>query len=108
MCTVYMAIGSRKSIVEDPGETELANTGYFADKICHYCKEKGHFKTDCPKLAQNQPGTKKCEYPGCKTLTEYTTDKCWESPKNEKDRPENWVSRNKKNPNEASSVETFL
>ena len=108
MCTVYMAIGSRKSIVEDPGETELANTGYFADKICHYCKEKGHLKNDCPKLAQKQPIGKKYEYPWCTTPAGHTTDKCWEDPKNEKDRPENWVSRIKKNPNEASSVKIFL
>ena len=108
MCKVHRATGSGKSIVEDPGETELADPGYFADKICHYCKEKGHFKTDCPKLAQNQPGTKKCEYPGCTTLTGYTSGKCWEHPKNEKNRPENWVSRIKTNPNEVSSVKIFL
>ena len=38
----------------------------------------------------------------------HTADKGWEDPKNEKDRPTNWVSRIKKNPNETSSVEIFL
>ena len=36
LCNVNKAIGSGKSIVEDPSETELANPKYFADKICHY------------------------------------------------------------------------
>ena len=107
MCKVHRATGSGKSIVEDPGEMELANPGYFADKIYHYCKEKGHLKNDCPKLAQKQPSGKTCEYHGCTTPAGHTTDKCWKDPKNEKDRPANWVSCIKKNPNEASPVEIF-
>jgi hypothetical protein len=108
LCKVHRATGSGKSTGEDPGELELADPGYFANKICNYCKEKGHFKNDCPKLARKQPSGKKCEYPGCTAPAGHTTDKCWEDPKNEKDRPENWVSRIKKNPVESSSVEIFL
>ena len=109
MCKVHRASGSGKSTVEDPGEPELANPGYFAkNKTCHYCKEKGHLKNDCPKLAQKQPSGNKCEYPGCTTPAGHTNDNFWEDPKNEKDRPENWVSHIKKNPGEASSVELFL
>ena len=104
---MHRATGSGKSTVEDPGETELADPRYFANKICHYCKEKGHLRNDCPKLAQKQDG-KMCEYPGCTMKVGHTTDKCWEDPKNEKDRPADWVSRIKKNPSEASSVEIFL
>ena len=105
---MYRATGSGKGIVGDPTKTELADPGYFADTICHYCKEKGHLKNDCPKLAQKQPSGKKCAYPGCTTPAGHTTDKYWEDPKNEKDRPENWVSRIKKNSGEASSFKIFL
>ena len=105
---MHSATRSGKSIVEDPGKTELANPGYFADKICHYCKEKGHLKNDCPKLIQKQPGGKNCEYHGCIMLAEHATDKCWEDLKNKKDRPANWVSRIKKSSNEASSLNIFL
>ena len=52
MCKVHRATGYGKSIIEDPGETELADPGYFANMICHYCKEKGHLRNDCPKLAR--------------------------------------------------------
>ena len=88
MCKVHRATGSGKSIVEDLGETEFADPGYFANKICHYCKERGHLKNDCSKLAQKQPSGKKCDYPGCTTPAGHTTDKRWEDLKNEKDRPE--------------------
>ena len=108
MCKVHRATGSGKSTVEDPGETELADPGYFAkNKACHYCKELGHVKDNCPKLAQKRSDNK-CEYPGCTMKVGHTTDRCWEDPKNEKDRPANWVSRIKKNLPETSTVEIFL
>ena len=88
--------GSGKSTVEYPGETQLANPGYFAkNKTCHYCKELGHVKNDCPKLMQKR-SKNKCEYPGCTMKVGHTTDRYWEDPKNEKDRPVNRVSRIKK------------
>ena len=105
---MYRAAGSGKGVIGDPTKTELADPGYFADKIYHYCEEKGHLKKDYPKLTQKQPSGKKCEYPGCTTPAGHSTDKCWEDPKNETDRPANWVSCIKKSPSEASSVKIFL
>ena len=106
-CTGILHLG-RLSIVGDPTGTEFADLGYFAkDKICHYCKETGHLRNDCPKIAQKQNG-KMCEYLGFTMKVGYTTDKCWEDPKNKEDRPAKLVSRIKKNTNEASSVEIFL
>ena len=85
----------------------LADPGYYTkDKACHYCKELSHVKNDCPKLAQRH-SKKMCEYPGCTRKEGYSTDKYWEDPKNEKDRPVNSVSHIKKNPSEASTVEIF-
>jgi len=105
---VHRVTVSGKSTVEDPGETELADPGYSAkNKACRYCKEVSHVKDDCPKLAQNRSDNK-CEYPGCTMKVGHTTDRCWEDPKNEKDRPVNWVSRIKKNLPETSTVEIFL
>ena len=97
-----------EGVVVDQSETELADPRYIAkQKTCHYSKEKGHPRNDCPKIAQKQNG-KICEYLGFTMKVGYTTDKCWEDPKNKEDRPANLVSRIKKNTNEASSVEIFL
>ena len=82
MCKVHRATGSVKGIVGDPTETELADPGYFAkDKACHYCKELGHVKNDCPKLAQKR-SKNKCEYPGYTMKVGHITDRCWRDPKN--------------------------
>ena len=105
---MYRATGSWNRIVEDPGETELANPGYLADKTFHYCKERGCLNNHCPKLARKQSSGKKCEYPGCTTPAGHSADKCWEDPENKEDRPANWISRTKKNLNEASTDKMFL
>ena len=45
LCKVHRATGSGKSTVEERGETELADPGYFVkNKACHYCKELGNVK----------------------------------------------------------------
>ena len=89
LCKVYRATGSGKGVVADPNETELSGPGHDAkDKACHYCKEVGHVKDHCPKLARKR-SKNKCEYPGCTMKVGYTTDRCWEDPKNEEDRPAN-------------------
>ena len=81
MCKVYRATGYMKGIVVDPGETELADPRYFPkDEICHYCKEKGHLRNDCPKLAQKQ-NEKMCEYLGCTMKVGHTIDKCLGNPR---------------------------
>ena len=106
MCKVHRATGSENNIVEDPGKKELTDPGYFTNTICHYCKDTGHLRNYCLKLAQKQ-NRKMCKYPGYTMKVGHTSDKCWKDPNKEKDRPANWVSRIKKNPNEASSVEIF-
>jgi hypothetical protein len=110
LCKLWRVSGSGKGV--KPSELELADPGYFAqNKSCFYCKEKGHLKSDCPKLVGKQPQGKKCEYPGCTMQAGHSTENCWEDPKNERNRPANWVSRIKKNPDgppEPSTVEIFL
>ena len=108
MCKVHRATGSGKIILEDPGETKLADPGYFAkNKAYHCCKRLGHVKGDYPKFAQKR-SKNKCEYPGYTINVGHTTDRCCDNPKNKKDRPANWVSHIKKNPSETSTVEIFL
>ena len=41
MCKVHRATGSGKSIVEDPGETELADPGYFGTRSVTTLRRKG-------------------------------------------------------------------
>jgi hypothetical protein len=65
LCKLWRVSGSGKGITEDPSELELADPGYFAqNKTCFCCKEKGHPKSECPKMVRNHPPGKKCEYPG--------------------------------------------
>ena len=70
LCKVY------RGAVAESTKTELADPGFFTNKICHYCKEKGHLKNGCPELAQKHPSGNKCEYLGCITPSEHSTDKC--------------------------------
>ena len=71
---------------------ELADPGNFwKNKACHYWMELGHVKDDWPNLTRKRIKNK-YEYPGCTMKVRHSTDRCWEDPKNKKDRPANWVS----------------
>jgi hypothetical protein len=92
------------------GETALGflQPGPFIGN-CFNCGMSGHRSFECPSNTTASSGGKKYEQEDCGILGHATED-CWEDPKNEGKRPNNWVSRKKRKNGEAngSHVEIVL